>query len=202
MTKARNQNQQQKRKQKPARASGQAGGERKQEQQLQALANARNQTSVANYGAIFDGFEAMGIDPADVMPRENVFTFNAWKALGRVVKRGQHGVKIVTVIPCTKKDRDTGEENQVRKVKTTAVFHISQTEPMAPAAAAEPPAATGEEDAELLLARSLGFGCVAAMNDAGFMFRLTEHAQRFSHALSQQQAGEPADFAHAFAPLN
>ncbi|EMP3151351.1 DUF3560 domain-containing protein [Salmonella enterica] len=85
---------------------------------------------MANYQAIFEGFAAMGIDPDDVKPRENVFTFNAWKALGRVVKKGQHGVRIVTVIPCTKKDEQTGEEVAVKKPKTTTVFHISQTEPL------------------------------------------------------------------------
>ncbi len=126
--------------QKPAQASSKAmfqskkaKGERtakRAELQQQALTNAVTGESVANYQAIFDGFAAMGIDPADVKPRENVFTFNAWKALGRVVKRGQHGVRIMTVIPCTKKDDETGEEVPVRKPKATTVFHISQTEPL------------------------------------------------------------------------
>jgi hypothetical protein len=100
----------------------------KAEMQQKALSNAVTGESFANYQAIFDGFAAMGIDMADIEPRVNVFTFNAWKALGRVVKKGQHGVKIVTVIPCTKKDRETGDEVAVKKVKTTTVFHVSQTE--------------------------------------------------------------------------
>ena len=100
------------------------------ELQHKALTNAVTGESMANYQAIFEGFAAMGIDPDDVKPRENVFTFNAWKALGRVVKKGQHGVRIVTVIPCTKKDEQTGEEVPVKKPKTTTVFHISQTEPL------------------------------------------------------------------------
>ena len=100
----------------------------KAEIQQKALSNAVTGESFANYQAIFDGFAAMGIDMADVEPRVNVFTFNAWKALGRVVKKGQHGVKIVTVVPCTKKDRETGDEVAVKKVKTTTVFHVSQTE--------------------------------------------------------------------------
>jgi antirestriction protein ArdC len=62
-----------------------------------------------------------------------VFTFNAWKALGRSVKRGQHGVKVVTWIDCTATTRDpqTGEEKTegYRRPHTTTVFHISQTEP-------------------------------------------------------------------------
>jgi antirestriction protein ArdC len=72
----------------------------------------------------------MGIPANDVRPRENVFTFAAWKALGRVVKKGEHGVRIVTVIPCTKKNEETGEEVPVKKVKATTVFHVSQTKPL------------------------------------------------------------------------
>nr|BCT99718.1 ArdC protein [uncultured bacterium] len=118
--------------QKPAQASSkamfQSQNNPKAEIQQKALSNAVTGESFANYQAIFDGFAAMGIDMADVEPRVNVFTFNAWKALGRVVKKGQHGVKIVTVVPCTKKDRETGDEVAVKKVKTTTVFHVSQTE--------------------------------------------------------------------------
>jgi Domain of unknown function (DUF3560)/N-terminal domain of anti-restriction factor ArdC len=99
----------------------------KAELQQQALKNAVTGESMANYQAIFDGFSAMGIHMDDIEPRVNVFTFNAWKALGRAVNKGQHGVKIVTVIPCTKKDSATGEEVPVKKVKTTTVFHVSQT---------------------------------------------------------------------------
>ncbi len=94
----------------------------------EALRNAVTRESTLNYEAIFEGFEAMGIPMEDVHPRENVFTFNAWRALGRVVRKGEHGVAIVTVIPCRKLDRDTGELVQVRKVKRTTVFHVTQTE--------------------------------------------------------------------------
>jgi hypothetical protein len=118
--------------QNPAQASSKArfDGQNnpKAEMQQKALENAVSGESLANYQAIFDGFAAIGISMADVEPRVNVFTFNAWKALGRVVKKGQHGVKIVTVVPCTKKDRATGEEVAVKKIKTTTVFHVSQTE--------------------------------------------------------------------------
>lgn len=119
--------------QNPAQASSKAmvNGEqptRKDQMQQQALENAVTGQSVANFQAIFEGFEAMGIPADAIKPRVNVFTFNAWKALGRSVKRGEHGVKIVTVIPCTKKDPATGEAVPVKKIKTTTVFHISQTQ--------------------------------------------------------------------------
>lgn len=126
----RNQDHQQQQEQQPALASSKAWVEGRAGLEAQALANAMGGQSMANYAAIFEGFEALGIAPADVRPRENVFTFNAWRALGRVVRKGQHGVHIVTVIPCTKKDRATGEGVAVRKIRRTTVFHVTQTEPL------------------------------------------------------------------------
>nr|WP_324250488.1 DUF3560 domain-containing protein [Pseudomonas syringae] len=123
--------------QKPAQTSSKAmlkgkkpKANRGLELQQQALTNAVTGDSVANYQAIFEGFEAKGINMADVEPRVNVFTFNAWKALGRVVKRGESGVPVVTVIERVKKDKETGEEEVIRTPKRTYVFHISQTEPL------------------------------------------------------------------------
>jgi hypothetical protein len=75
---------------------------------------------MGNYLPIFEGFMEKGIPSDDIKPRENVFTFNAWKALNRVVKRGEKGVKITTFIP----DPEKGKTYP----KTTTVFHISQTE--------------------------------------------------------------------------
>jgi antirestriction protein ArdC len=105
----------------------------KTELQQQALANARAGHSVMNYAAIFQGFLAKGIQESEIKPRENVFTFHAWKALGRSVKRGEHGVRVVTFVDYAAQERDpsTGEEKTVsyRRPHTTTVFHISQTEP-------------------------------------------------------------------------
>src|SRR6266567_8371932 len=101
----------------------------------EALDRATNGQALTNYPAIFEGFLAKGIAEADIKPRENVFTFQAWKALGRSVKRGEHGVRVVTFIACESKERDplTGEEKATsyRRPWTTTVFHISQTEPTA-----------------------------------------------------------------------
>src|SRR6266481_4491349 len=80
---------------------------------------------------------AKGIAVGDIKPRENVFTFAAWKALGRSVRRGEHGVKVVTFITIGGKadiDEATGAETVTatyRKPHATTVFHISQTEPTA-----------------------------------------------------------------------
>jgi antirestriction protein ArdC len=106
------------------------------EQQAEALDRARNGQTWTNYPAIFAGFIEKGIAESEIKPRENVFTFQAWKALGRSVKKGEHGVKVVTFIDCSGRveiDRATGEEKQTsyRRPHTTTVFHISQTEPTA-----------------------------------------------------------------------
>jgi hypothetical protein len=100
----------------------------KQEIAAQALANATQSASLANYPTIYEQFEQRGIPAADIRPRENVFTYNAWLALGRQVRRGEHGVKVVTWIDMTKKN-EAGEKQDIgRKPRTVAVFHISQTD--------------------------------------------------------------------------
>ena len=116
--------------------------------QQQALSNARNNVSLINYPAIIQGFMEKGLAAADIQPRVNVFTFHAWKALGRQVRKGEHGVSVVTWVPMTKKtgevNADTGEEKRdsFRKPRNTTVFHVSQTDPIngaVPAQAAPTP---------------------------------------------------------------
>jgi hypothetical protein len=109
------------------------------EMQAEALDRARTSQALTNYPAIYEGFMAKGIAESDIKPRENVFTFNAWKALGRSVKKGERGVKVVTFITVAGRvdvDQETGHvagefktSNAYRRPRTTTVFHISQTEP-------------------------------------------------------------------------
>jgi antirestriction protein ArdC len=112
--------------------------------QAQALANATQHTSTANYNHIFEGFQAMGIPLDQILPRENVFTFNAWRQLGRHVRKGEHGVKVVTMIQAKPAaggaassamattaapylpSPQTASYKMARRV---AVFPISQTDP-------------------------------------------------------------------------
>jgi hypothetical protein len=96
----------------------------------EALTRAVSGQSLTNFPAIFQGFLTKGIAESEIKPRENVFTFDAWKALGRVVRRGEHGVKVVTFIESRSKeiDADTGERKVIRRPWTTTVFHVSQTE--------------------------------------------------------------------------
>lgn len=99
---------------------------------LESLRRAVSGQSLSNLPAIFQGFAAKGVPEAEIKPRENVFTYHAWRALGRQVRRGEHGVRIVTFIESKSReiDRDTGEAKLVRRPWTVVVFHISQTDPL------------------------------------------------------------------------
>ena len=71
----------------------------------------------------------MGISESEIEPRVNVLTFQAWRALGRTVKRGEHGVKVHTWVPIAEQrdDDDSVIKPAGRMPKTTTVFHITQT---------------------------------------------------------------------------
>ena len=109
------------------------------ERASQALSNAKADRSLMNYPAIFEGFAEMGIALDDIQPRENVFTYNAWLALERQVRKGAHGVKVLTWIKAEGKDGNkdaapaeaNGESRAFRFARSTTVFHISQTDAVA-----------------------------------------------------------------------
>ena len=101
------------------------------EARQEALSRAISGQSLTNFPAIFQGFAAKGIPESEIKPRENVFTFDAWKALGRYVRKGEHGVKVVTFIECSKENTETAERESFRRPWTTTVFHVSQTEAIA-----------------------------------------------------------------------
>lgn len=96
----------------------------KTDTKAEALSRAASGESWANYPAIFTGFAEKGIPADQIKPRENVFTFNAWKALGRVVKKGEHGVRVVVWIETEKDGQKT------RRPWSATVFHESQTKPL------------------------------------------------------------------------
>jgi antirestriction protein ArdC len=102
--------------------------------QDEALARAVSGQSMANYATIIAGFVARGIPESKVLPRENVFTYQAWRKLGRQVRRGEHGVKVCTWISIQKSasDSTTGEErlSLYKRPWTATVFHVSQTDPV------------------------------------------------------------------------
>jgi hypothetical protein len=110
--------------------AGQSDRNTRHSSKEEALTRAVSGQSFSNFPAIFQGFAAKGIPESEIKPRENVFTFDAWKALGRVVRRCEHGVKVVTFIECSKENKETGEKETFRRPRTTTVFHIGQTEPL------------------------------------------------------------------------
>lgn len=96
-----------------------------------ALSRATSSLSLTNYPTIFEGFVAKGINPDDILPRENVFTYHAWRALGRQVRKGEHGVQVLTWVPMTRKDAVSDENPNGtigRKPRSTTVFHVTQTD--------------------------------------------------------------------------
>jgi hypothetical protein len=109
----------------------------KDEMQHEALTRAVSGQALTNWPAIFAGFTAKGIPESEIKPRENVFTYHAWRALGRQVRRGEHGVKVTTFVPMDKKtgekDPQTGEEKRLalgKRAWSATVFHVSQTDPV------------------------------------------------------------------------
>ena len=100
--------------------------------QHEALNRATAGQSVANYALIYEGFTAKGIAPDQIIPRETILTYHAWRALGRQVKKGEHGVKVCTFVPVmSKKTQENGDNDGQRGYKmprTVTVFHVSQTE--------------------------------------------------------------------------
>jgi N-terminal domain of anti-restriction factor ArdC len=110
----------------------------------EALSRAVTGQSFTNWPAIIAGFVAKGIPESDIRPRANVFTYHAWRALGRQVRRGEHGVKVLTYVSIRgKEDKDGVATNDVdgtdkpkrgatRRPWTATVFHVSQTDPIEP----------------------------------------------------------------------
>ena len=64
-------------------------------QSIDSLNRAKQGDSLLNYPAIVQGFAAKGIAHNDIVPRVNIFTYNAWKALNRQVRKGEKGIKCV-----------------------------------------------------------------------------------------------------------
>lgn len=108
----------------------------------EALERARSNPSWANFGEVISQFAARGIPADQISPKDNVFTYPAWRALGRNVRRGEKSVKITTYIPIEDKeqpiDPQTGKPRSRMRPVTSCVFHISQTEPIGTEPATSP----------------------------------------------------------------
>ncbi len=76
--------------------------------------------------------------------------FRAWLDQGRVVRKGEHGARILA--PAGKKDDAKDESGKVTEkgrqfFKLTSVFDVSQTEPLPEKPATPKPLTEAEEDA-------------------------------------------------------
>lgn len=93
--------------------------------QTAALGRAREGRMCANDLLIIAAYAAKGID---AHPRLDVFTFNAWKALHRHVRKGEHGIRVLTY---AHKDRvkSNGMTEEQSFPVSAVVFHVSQTDP-------------------------------------------------------------------------
>lgn len=89
----------------------------------EALARIQSTVSKNDFAAIVQ-FANCGIDVDDILPRVNVLTFKAWKALGRMVARGATGQRVTVWVPVN--DKKTGKPDGVRPI-TAVLFHVSQT---------------------------------------------------------------------------
>ncbi len=96
------------------------------EMQRASLSRATSGCSLTNDLAVIAAFAARGIVAT---PRVDVFTFNAWKALGRSVMKGEKSVRVTTWIPVQRKATDGTKKDSGMIPRTACVFHISQTQP-------------------------------------------------------------------------
>ena len=104
---------------------------RSEEARREALTRAVSGQTMSNYPAIFQGFIAKGIPESEIRPRENVFTFNAWRALGRTVRTRRAWRQSAHVHRTRQQGNRQGHgrtQNDSPRPWTTTVFHVSQTE--------------------------------------------------------------------------
>jgi antirestriction protein ArdC len=90
-----------------------------------ALNRAQNGETCANDLLIIAEYAARGVD---AHPRVDVFTYSAWQALDRHVKKGEHGVHVAAYATRIEEKPDGTQEEHSFPTSAT-VFHISQTEP-------------------------------------------------------------------------
>jgi hypothetical protein len=112
--------------------------------QNEALDRAEHGRTCGNDLLIITAFAARGIDAS---PRVDCFTFNAWKALRRHVRKGEHGVHVPVYVTVADQDKNDPDKIHVHKVPTGAVvFHVSQTDPDGDKPTIDPPFTAQERD--------------------------------------------------------
>lgn len=104
-----------------------AKGQKQSEYGRESLSRATSGHSIRNDVAVIQAFAERGIA---ANPRIDVFTFNAWRALNRHVRKGEKSVHVPTIIYVPEKTDDTGKKTKgYARKKTACLFHVSQTDP-------------------------------------------------------------------------
>lgn len=81
-------------------------------------------------GRVYKARDAAG-QVIELKETEEINTYNAWRALGFQVQKGQKAVARLTIWKhATKTDEETGEEESKMFMKTAAFFAASQVEAM------------------------------------------------------------------------
>lgn len=79
-------------------------------------------------GRTFEAQDEKG-QPVIIKETEPIHTFQAWKELGFVVKKGQKAITKLTIWKhTTKTDKETGEESSKMFMKTASFFSAEQVE--------------------------------------------------------------------------
>ena len=87
--------------------------------------------SVANAAAVVHGLAARG---CHCEPYADVFTFARWRAQGRTVRKGQHGIRLPVIVHGESTDKDTGETRTYSLRRASFVFCRCQTDTLGGAA--------------------------------------------------------------------
>lgn len=82
-----------------------------------------------NIARIREAFIRKGIPESDIEPGKTVYSFDMWRSLGRIVKRGEHGVHALAFRNFVRLPPQQGTKRIEADVGHTTVFHISQTLP-------------------------------------------------------------------------
>lgn len=61
-------------------------------------------------------------------PAQNCFTYKGWRERGYQVKKGEKGIKSITFIKGTKKDKKTGKIEDASYPKNVTLFYYLQVE--------------------------------------------------------------------------
>ena len=93
------------------------------------------ETMTAESATTFSGYSVAnaiavkaGLAECDCEPYADVFTFARWRAQGRVVRKGEHGIRLPVIVRGEKRDAETGEVHGFSMRRASFVFCRCQTD--------------------------------------------------------------------------